>query len=172
MALHATEFTGDLCKWLISWTLLNSTIHDKKLEITLMYISHWHSQLVEEMLKNFMQPKDLDYNVVISTWRKEWNLRDETPLLDKMLDYILKLTDAGESFKRNFILYMVSCFFNGSKNPHFASYFAKNAANVEEILAIDWCQCTIDKLCESVKKKASNFGNLILFLMVTFLVFY
>jgi len=46
-------------------------------------------------------------------------------------------------------------------------YFAKNVANVEDIATIDWCQYTIDRLCESVKKRTLNFDGPILFLMVS-----
>ena len=55
-----------------------------------------------------------------------------------MPQYILSQTDAEESFKRNFVLYMVSCFFNDSKNVHCTTYFAKNVASVEDIATIDW----------------------------------
>ena len=85
------------------------------------------------------KPKDVKYNEVLAAWRKEWNLQDGTTKLSQMPQYILSQTDAGESFKRNFVLYMVSCFFNGSKNVHCAPYFVKNVANVEDIATIDWC---------------------------------
>ena len=88
-----------------------------------------------------------------------------------MPQYILSQTNARESFKRNFVMYMVSCFFNGSKNIHFSPYFAKNVAHVEDIASIDWCQYTIDRLCESVKKRVSNFDSPILFLMVSSLYY-
>jgi len=78
-----------------------------------------------------------------------------------MLEYTLKQTDTGESFGRNFVLYLV---FNGSKNIHCVLYFMKNVTNVEDISIVDWCQYTIDRLCESAKKRASNFDNPILFL--------
>ena len=112
------------------------------------------------------------YIAVISKWRKEQNLEDGTTKLSKMLQYILNQTDVGESFEKNFVLYVVSCFFNGLKNIYCASYFVQNIANVEDIAIINWCQYTIDRLCKSVKKRASNFDGPILFLMGKFLLFY
>ena len=44
--------------------------------------------------------------------------------------------------------------------------------HVEDITSIDWCQYTINRLCESVKKRASNFDGPILFLMVSYFVLY
>ncbi|KAJ8434076.1 hypothetical protein Cgig2_007591 [Carnegiea gigantea] len=117
------------------------------------------------------KPKDATYNQVLDAWRRDWNLQDRTPKLSQMPQYILSQTDIGESFKRNFVMYMISCFFNGSKNVHCSPYFAKNEAHVEDIASIDWCQYTIDILCESVKKRASNFDGPILFLMVSSLYY-
>ena len=59
------------------------------------------------------------------------------PKLGQMPQYILSQTNARESFKRNFVLYMVSYFFNGSKNVYGTPYFAKNVANVGDIGTID-----------------------------------
>ena len=43
-------------------------------------------------------------------------------------------TNAGESFKRNFVLYMVHVSLMARKNIHCATYIAKNVANAEENL--------------------------------------
>ncbi|KAJ8444771.1 hypothetical protein Cgig2_011733 [Carnegiea gigantea] len=92
---------------------------DKKIEITPMDV---HITLalpiggrkVEEFYEK--KPKDAKYNEVLDAWRKDRNSQDEAPKLSQMPQYILSQADAEESFKRNFIMYMVSCFFNGSKN--------------------------------------------------------
>ncbi|KAJ8421747.1 hypothetical protein Cgig2_028802 [Carnegiea gigantea] len=56
------------------------------------------------------KPKDAKYNEFLDAWRKNWNLQDGTPKLSQMPQYVLSQTDAGDSFKRNFVLHMVSCF--------------------------------------------------------------
>ncbi|KAJ8429061.1 hypothetical protein Cgig2_025050 [Carnegiea gigantea] len=87
---------------------------DKKIEITPMDV-HLTLALpiggrkVEEFYGK--KAKDTKYNEVLLAWRKEWNLQDGTPKLSHMPQYILSQADVGESFKRNFVLYMVSCFF-------------------------------------------------------------
>ena len=100
------------------------------------------------------KPKDAKYNEVLDARRKGRNLQDKSPKLSQMPQYILSQADAGDNFKRNFVLHIVSCFFNGSKNVDCSPHFSKNVANVEDIATIDWCQYTINKLCEFVKKRA------------------
>ncbi|KAJ8425283.1 hypothetical protein Cgig2_025824 [Carnegiea gigantea] len=172
--LQVTELPGDLCKWLVDrfvpYSITLYISKEKRIEITLMDV---HITLalpiggkkVEEFYGKY--PKYATYNQVLDAWRKDWNLQDGTPKLTQMPQYILSKINVEESFKRNFVLYMISCFFNGSKNVHCSPYFAKNVAHVEDIASIDWCQYTIDRLCESVKKMASNFDGPILCLMVS-----
>ena len=117
--MQVIELPGDLCKWLVdrfdpySVTLYISK--HKRIEITPMDM---HITLalpiggkkVEEYYRK--KPKDAKYNEVLDAWRKNWNLQDGTPKLSQMPQYILSQTDAAESFKRNFVMYLVSCFFN------------------------------------------------------------
>ena len=98
------------------------------------------------------------------------NPEDGTPKHSQMPQHMLNQADTWKSFKRNFVLYVVSCFFNGSKDIC-APYFTKNVMNVEDITTINWCQYTIHRLCESAKKGASNFDRPNLFLMVSSLFF-
>ena len=123
--LQVIELPGDLCKWLVDrfdpYSVSLYISQYKRIEITPMDV---HITLalpiggkkVEEYYGN--KPKDATYNQVLDAWRKDWNLKDGTPKLNQMPQYILRHADAGESFKRNFVMYMVSCFFNGSKNVH------------------------------------------------------
>ncbi|KAJ8422173.1 hypothetical protein Cgig2_026450 [Carnegiea gigantea] len=144
--LQVTELSGDLCKWLVdrfdpySVTLYISP--DKRIEITPMDV---HITLALPIrgrkVREFYgkKPKDATYNEVFDAWRKDSNLQDGTPKQSQMPQHILSQTDAWESFKRNFVMYMVSCFFNGSKNIHYSPYFAMNVAYVGDIASIDWC---------------------------------
>jgi len=159
--------SGDLCEWLVNsfdpYSVILYISAEKKIENTpALSIG---GMKIEEFYGK--KTKDAKYNKVFSAWIKEWSLQDGNPKLSQMPHYILSQADAGESFKRNFVLYMVSCFFNGLKNVDCAQYFAKNVANVEDIATIYWCQYTIDRLCESVKERTSNFDGPILFLMVS-----
>ncbi|KAJ8425006.1 hypothetical protein Cgig2_025385 [Carnegiea gigantea] len=89
--LQAIELPGDLCKWLVdNFDLCSVTLYisaDKKIEITLMNV-HLTLALpiggrkVEEFYGK--KPKDAKSNEVLSAWRKEWNLQDETPKLSQM----------------------------------------------------------------------------------------
>ena len=123
--LQVIEFPGDLCKWLVdrfdpcSVTLyisLDKRIMTTPMDVHLTFAFPIGGRKVEEFYgKN---PKDAKYNEVLGAWRKYWNPQDETSKLSQITQHIFNQTDAEESFKRNFVLYMVSCFFNGSKNVH------------------------------------------------------
>ncbi|KAJ8429191.1 hypothetical protein Cgig2_028764 [Carnegiea gigantea] len=86
---------------------------DKRIEITPMDV-HITLELsiggktVEEFYGK--KPEDATYNEVLDAWRKDWNLQDGTPKLSQMPQYILSQTDAGKSFKRNFVMYMINWF--------------------------------------------------------------
>ncbi|KAJ8423773.1 hypothetical protein Cgig2_034197 [Carnegiea gigantea] len=121
--LQVTELPGKLCKWLVdrfdpySVTLyisLNKMIEIAPMDVHITLVLPIGGRKVEEFYGK--KPKDAKYNKVLNAWRKDWNLQDGTPKLSQMPQYILSQTDAGESFKRNFVMYMVSYFFNGSKN--------------------------------------------------------
>ncbi|KAJ8427170.1 hypothetical protein Cgig2_024702 [Carnegiea gigantea] len=92
------------------------------------------------------KPKDAKYNKVLDAWRKDWNLQDGTPKLSLMPQYILSQTNAGESFKRNFVMYMVSCFFNGSKNLLSEDFGIeiRNAIDLSTVAAGHWKELTQD----------------------------
>ncbi|KAJ8427896.1 hypothetical protein Cgig2_008514 [Carnegiea gigantea] len=160
----------DLCKWLVDnfdpYSMTLYITNEKKIEITPMNV---HLTLALPIggrkLEEFYgeKPKDPEHN----EHGGKNNLEDGTPKLSKMPQYILNQANTGESLKRNFVLCMVSHFFTGSKNVHCALYFAKNVANVEDIVAID--THTIDTLCGFAKKRALE--SRILFLMVSFLIF-
>jgi len=171
--LQVTELLDNLCKWLVNrfdpYLVTLYISPDKGLRLyQRICISHWHSPLVEGRLRSFIAKIQKMPNTTKSLmYGGKTRICKMGPLsLSQMPQYILSQTDAGESFKRNFMLCMASFFFNGSKNVHCAPYFAKNVANIEDIAIIDWCQYTIDRLCEYVKKRVSNFDGLILFLMV------
>ncbi|KAJ8426636.1 hypothetical protein Cgig2_020572 [Carnegiea gigantea] len=58
-----------------------------------------------------------------------------------------------ESFKRNFIIYLVNCFFNGSKNRCCSKSLLIYIKNVNWIASLDWFQFVLDKLINSQPNK-------------------
>ena len=65
---------------------------------------------ITEINKSLM---DDEYDEVQAAWLKEWKLQKNAPELTRMPEFILSQKDGGESFKRNFIIYLVNCFFSG-----------------------------------------------------------
>ena len=59
---------------------------------------------------------DEKYDEVHDAWVKEWRIQHNALELTRMLVFTLANKDGDKSFKRNFIIYLVNCFFNGSKN--------------------------------------------------------
>ncbi|KAJ8425375.1 hypothetical protein Cgig2_011759 [Carnegiea gigantea] len=51
-----------------------------------------------------------------------------------------------ESFKRNFVIYLVNYFFNGSKNCYCSKSVLKYVKDVKRIASLDWCHFVLDKL--------------------------
>ncbi|KAJ8435794.1 hypothetical protein Cgig2_024777 [Carnegiea gigantea] len=111
--LQVTELLRDLCKWLVdrfnpySVTLYISP--DKRIEITPMDVRFTLAlPIIGRKVEEFYtkKSKDANYNEVLDAWRKDWNLQDGTPKMSQMPQYILSQTDAGESFKTNFVMYM------------------------------------------------------------------
>ncbi|KAJ8430653.1 LOW QUALITY PROTEIN: hypothetical protein Cgig2_000644 [Carnegiea gigantea] len=49
---------------------------------------------------------------------QEWKINQNAPELTHMPKFILAKKDGGESFKRNFIIYLMNYFFSGSKNRY------------------------------------------------------
>ncbi|KAJ8426826.1 LOW QUALITY PROTEIN: hypothetical protein Cgig2_022607 [Carnegiea gigantea] len=59
--------------------------------------------------------------------------------------------DGGESFKRNFIIYLVNCFFSKPKNCYSSKSISKYLKDVSQITSLDWCQFVVDKLITSIR---------------------
>ncbi|KAJ8436154.1 hypothetical protein Cgig2_029766 [Carnegiea gigantea] len=64
-----------------------------------------------------------------------------------MLEFILAQKDGGESFKRNFIIYLVNCFFSGPKSLYYSKSILIYLKDVSQIASLDW----LDKLITSVR---------------------
>ncbi|KAJ8449166.1 hypothetical protein Cgig2_027168 [Carnegiea gigantea] len=93
--------------------------------------------------------KDPKYNEVLLAWRKEWNLQDGTLKLSQMPQYIQSQAEAGDSFKRNFALYTVSCFFNVL--PRKLCYFVALVLRVvhgDMAKVYGLLQCSFDEVVE------------------------
>ena len=81
---------------------------------------------------------------------KQWNIDQNTPEPTHMPDFILIEKDA-RGFKSNFIMYLVNCFFDESKNHYYSKSILKYMKDVNQIASLDWCQFILDKLIISVK---------------------
>ena len=91
-----------------------------------------------------------------------------------MPEFVLVQKDGGESFKRNFIIYVVNYFFSGPKNRYCSKSILKYLKDVSQIASLDWCQFIVDKLITSVRHykesttaKGVHFNSPLFFLMVS-----
>ncbi|KAJ8421090.1 hypothetical protein Cgig2_025553 [Carnegiea gigantea] len=73
------------------------------------------------------------------------------PELTQIPEFILAKKDEGESFKRNFIVYLVNCFFNRAKNRYCSKSILKYVKDVNRFASLNWCQFVLDKLISSVR---------------------
>ncbi|KAJ8422303.1 hypothetical protein Cgig2_014528 [Carnegiea gigantea] len=79
----------------------------------------------------------------------ERKVQQNAPKLTRMSEFILAKKDGGESFKRNFIIHLVNCFFSGSKNHYCSKSILKYVKHVSQIPSLDWCPFVLDKLITS-----------------------
>ncbi|KAJ8425103.1 LOW QUALITY PROTEIN: hypothetical protein Cgig2_032216 [Carnegiea gigantea] len=73
-----------------------------------------------EIIEITKSSMDKEYDEVHAVWVKEWKIKHNAPELTHMPEFILAKKDGSESFKRNFIIYLVNGFFSGPKN-HYCS---------------------------------------------------
>ncbi|KAJ8420076.1 hypothetical protein Cgig2_023140 [Carnegiea gigantea] len=93
-----------------------------------------------------------------AVWLKEWKIEQNASKLARMLKFILAKKDVGESFRRNFIIYLVNCLFSGPKNRYCNKSILKYVKDVSQITSLDWCQFVLgeaDHQCQP-KHKANN----------------
>jgi len=76
---------------------------------------------------------DKENEKIYAAWMKKWNINQNTSELTCMSEFILAKKDEGESLKRNFIIYLVNCFFSKSKNHHYNKFDLKYVKDVNWI---------------------------------------
>ncbi|KAJ8432171.1 hypothetical protein Cgig2_029012 [Carnegiea gigantea] len=83
------------------------------------------------------------YDEVHAAWVKEWKIEHNAPKLTRMWEFIPAKKDGGESFKRNFIIYLLNCFFRGPNNRYCSKSILKYVKEMNQIASLDWCKyCT------------------------------
>ncbi|KAJ8423850.1 hypothetical protein Cgig2_024096 [Carnegiea gigantea] len=92
---------------------------------------------------------DEEYDEVNVAWLKEWKTDQNARELTRMSKFILAKKDGGESFKRNFAIYLVNYLFSRSKNFYCSKSVLKYVKDVNRIASLDWCQLVLDKLISS-----------------------
>jgi len=94
---------------------------------------------------------DKEYQYVHIALMKERGIDQNNMKLTRMSDFIFGKTNGRESYKRNFIIYLVNYFFSGLKNHYCSKSFLKNVKDVNPIASLNWCQFTLDKMISSVR---------------------
>ncbi|KAJ8425870.1 hypothetical protein Cgig2_028215 [Carnegiea gigantea] len=128
----------------------------------------------KEIMKITKSYTDEEYDEVHTAWLKKWKMEQNALKRIRMLEFILAKKDGGESFKRNFIVYLVNYFFTGPKNRYCSKSILKYVKDIRHIVSLDWCQFILDKLITSVRHykeskadKGVHFDGLLFFLMVS-----
>ncbi|KAJ8421085.1 hypothetical protein Cgig2_010319 [Carnegiea gigantea] len=104
-----------------------------------------------EIIKITKYSMDEQYDEVHVAWLKEWKVQHNAPELTRMLEFILAKNDGTESFKRNFIIYLVNYFFSTLTNDYCSKFILKYVKDVSQIASLDWCRFKMDKLTTSVR---------------------
>ncbi|KAJ8430761.1 hypothetical protein Cgig2_009066 [Carnegiea gigantea] len=127
-----------------------------------------------EIMESSRSSTDEEYDEVHATWVKEWKIEHAT--LELTPEFILAKKDSGKSFKRNFIIYLVNCFFSGPTNRYCSKSILKYVKDVNHIASLDWCNFVVQKLIISVRQynesksmKGVHFDGPLFFLMMLYL---
>jgi len=127
-----------------------------------------------EIMESSRSSTDEEYNQMPVAWVKEWKIEHTALELTHILKFILVKKDSGESFKRNFIMYLVNCFLSRLKNRYCSKSILKYVKDVNKIASLDWCKFTVHKLISSVRHykesksaKVVHFDGPLFFLMVS-----
>ncbi|KAJ8426846.1 hypothetical protein Cgig2_010868 [Carnegiea gigantea] len=86
-----------------------------------------------EIMKITRSSTDEEYDEVHAAWVKEWKIQHNAPELTRMPVSILAKKDGGESFKRNFIIYLANCFFSRPKNCYYSKSILKYVKDVNQM---------------------------------------
>ncbi|KAJ8423748.1 hypothetical protein Cgig2_031338 [Carnegiea gigantea] len=157
LKVDVKQIPGKFCKWLMKsfdpYAVCFRLADGQKFPVTAFNV---HATLgvplggteITEITKSSM---DDEYDEVHAGWQKEWKLQKNAPELTRMPEFIRSQKDEGESFKRNFIIYLVNCFFSEAKNRYYSKPILKYLKDVSQIPSLDWCQFVVDKLITSVR---------------------
>ncbi|KAJ8421665.1 hypothetical protein Cgig2_007970 [Carnegiea gigantea] len=76
--------------------------------------------------------------------------------LISILEFILVKKDRGKSFKRNFITFLVNCFFSKSKNYYCSKSVLKYVKDVNQIASLDYCLFVFSSVRHCKESKATK----------------
>ena len=154
LKVDVKQILGKFCKWLVeSFNPYTMCFRLPKFSITTFDV---HATLgvplggmeIIRMTKSLM---DDEYDEVHAMWIKEWKLQKNAPKLTRIPEFILAQKDGGESFKSNFIIYLVNNVFSGPKNCYYSESILKYLKDMTWIASLDWCQFLVDKLITSAR---------------------
>jgi len=91
-----------------------------------------------EIMEITKSSTDKEHDEVYAACVKEWKIQHNAPELTRMPELILAKKDRGESFKSNFIIYLVNCFFRGPKNHYCNKSILNYVKDVNQIAFLDW----------------------------------
>ncbi|KAJ8427418.1 hypothetical protein Cgig2_013662 [Carnegiea gigantea] len=75
----------------------------------------------KEIIESSRPSTNQEYDKVHTAWVREWKIKHAASKLTHMSEFILAKKDDGESFKRNFIIYLVNYVFSGRRTATVAS---------------------------------------------------
>ncbi|KAJ8423413.1 LOW QUALITY PROTEIN: hypothetical protein Cgig2_020950 [Carnegiea gigantea] len=155
LKVDVKEIPGKFSKWLVEsfdpYAVCFRLLNGQKFSVTAfdvyatLGVPLGRTKIIE-ITKSSM---DEEYDEVDAESLKEWKLQKNTLQLTRMPEFILAEKDGGKSFKRNFIIYLVNCFFSKPKNSEYNKSILKYVKDLDTCLG--WCKFIVDKLITSIR---------------------
>ncbi|KAK9723965.1 hypothetical protein RND81_05G037600 [Saponaria officinalis] len=96
---------------------------------------------------------DVTDNKLKNEWRRKFGLQNNSdPIMVKLVhEKLMKCNEAGEEFKRMFVMYSMSIFLAPTSNRTLDLKLVKAVQNVTRIRNFDWCSYVFNELVNSIR---------------------
>lgn len=179
-SLEVTTLPSSLCHWLVknfdpysrSIPLANERLKLTEYDVHSCLGFHFGGEQVVEV--EDPRSGSAAYQELVKDWRSRMGITKGGPNTTLMPARILASADGGLNFKRDFMVYMISCLISSNQTSQVNHKILNSLVDISKVKDFDWCSYTMRALVKNVKdwrdKPSRFFAGPILFLVVCFFI--